>query len=83
MEALLSNDRQIAMHRNKLDFLEAPPNSLQFGFGDRRFEKMSREMSNYSDTLKLKTLHEINEDFRRSDQITLALMSSNAMPVLL
>ena len=43
---------------------------------------MAREIFDESDTLKIKTLTELNEDFRRSDFITLALMSSDILNVL-
>ena len=53
-----------------------------FAYGDLRYNKMAREIFDESDTLKIKTLTELNEDFRRSDFITLALMSSDILNVL-
>ncbi|EGR29633.1 rtdr1-prov protein, putative [Ichthyophthirius multifiliis] len=83
MENHLSNDRIISYHRNKLDYIESPENSLQFAFGDRRYEKMARQLVQETDILKLKILTEINEDFRRSDFINLALLSSDILEVLI
>ena len=83
MEELLSNDRQIAAHRIRQDYKPSPLNTLQFAYGDRRYEKFTYELSFVSDILKLKTLKEINEDFHRADSITLALLSSGLLAVLL
>ena len=83
MEYHLSNNRMISYHRNKLDYVESPENSLQFAYGDLRYEKMTRQLVQEADILKLKTLEEINEDFRRSDFINLALLSSDILAVLI
>jgi len=83
MEELLSNDRQISSHRIRQDYKPSPLNTLQFSYGDRRYEKFTYELSFVSDILKLKTLREINEDFHRADLITLALLSSGLLAILL
>lgn len=44
---------------------------------------MTKDLVLESDILKLKTLEEINEDFRRADFINLALMSSDIISVLI
>jgi len=82
MEVHLSNDRIIAYHRNRKDYVDAPENTLRFAYGDNRYEKMTKDLVCETDILKLKTLEEINEDFRRSDFINLALMSSDLLSVL-
>lgn len=82
MEVHLSNDRIIAYHRNRKDYVDAPENTLRFAYGDSRYEKMTKDLVCETDILKLKTLEEINEDFRRSDFINLALMSSDLLSVL-
>jgi len=43
---------------------------------------MTFELYHEDDILKLKTLEEINEDFRRGDNINLALLSSDLLSVL-
>ena len=79
MEANLSNDRQIALHRNKYDYVDVPPNTLMFAYEEDRYHKMTSELKSSSNILKLKTLEEINEDFRRGDSIVLCLKSSDLL----
>ena len=83
METYLTNDRFISFYRNRVDYKPSPINTLQFAYEDGRYDKMTRELNEGSDILRLKTLNEINEDFRRSDSITLAILSSNILLVLL
>ena len=83
MEDQLSNDRIISSHRNKYDYQESPQDTLQFAYGDRRYDKMARDMEEVSNVLKLKILNEINEDFRRADFVTLAILSSHLIQNLI
>jgi len=53
MEELLSNDRQIAFHRNKLDYVASPVDSLQLAYGDRRYKKMTNELNHGSDHIRV------------------------------
>lgn len=56
--------------------------TLRFAYGDRRYEKMTKDLVTESDELKLKTLEEINLDFHRADFINLALLSSDILDAL-
>lgn len=82
MESKLSNDRLIGAHRKKLDYVPSPADTLQFAYGDRRYEKMTSETYYQSDILKIKTLKEINEDLRRSDFTNLMILSSDFISVI-
>lgn len=53
MEELISNDRQIAYHRIKLDYEPSPKDTLQFAYGDLRYNKMAKEIYYESDLLKV------------------------------
>jgi len=44
---------------------------------------MTEELDVSSDVLKLKTLEELNDDFRRADKVTFALLSSDILKVLI
>ena len=50
-----------------------------FAYEEDRYHKMTKELLSSSNILKLKTLEEINEDFRRGDSIVLALKSSDLL----
>lgn len=76
MELLLSNDRKIASHRNRYSPPEHQENTLLLAYGDRKYEKMVLELADQDDELKLKILVEINEDFRNSNKIALASITS-------
>jgi len=54
MEELLSNNRQIAFHRVKLDYVASPVDSLQFAYGDRRYDKMAIELFRGSDVIRVR-----------------------------
>lgn len=62
--------------------MDAPENTLRFAYGDRRYEKMTKDLVTESDILQLKTLEEINLDFSRGDFINLALLSSDLLDAL-
>jgi len=53
MEEILSNDRQISYHRNKKDYVPSPVDSLQLAFGDRRYKKMTKELNNGTDIIRV------------------------------
>ena len=63
MNEHISADRLIGHHRAREDYLESPVNALQFGYGDKRYSKMTYELLNESDQLKEKTLRQAIEDF--------------------
>ena len=50
-----------------------------FAYEEDRYHKITREIKLSSNILKLKTLEEINEDFKRGDSIVLALKSSDLL----
>ena len=62
MEYHLRNEQRIAHHRNKEDYEPQPIDCLQFAYGDRRYVKMTDQIGNQEDLLKIKNLQEINED---------------------
>lgn len=76
MEFTLTNDRKIAAHRDRYSPPRDPPHTLLLAYGDRKYEKLVRELGFVHDELKLKVLLEINEDFRTSTKILLASMTS-------
>lgn len=63
MHEHLSSDRLIGHHRGREDYVESPVNSLQFGYGDHRYSKMTYELLREDDILKVKTLKQLIEDF--------------------
>jgi len=83
MEWHLSHDRRLASHRDRYEPPEHPANTLLLAYEDRRFAKMSRELKDSDDELKLKILHELNEDYRLSNKIVLSVMTSDIMAVLI
>lgn len=52
MNEQLTSDRLISHHRSREDYVESPVNSLQFGYGDHRYVKMTYDLLNESDILK-------------------------------
>lgn len=62
--------------------MPSPVDSLQLAYGDRRYVKMTKELSHGTDVIRVKVLNELNEDFRRSDFITLSLQSSEILKAL-
>lgn len=83
MEDLLSHDRIISYHRSRPDYKPSPENTLQFAYGDRRYEKFAFDLTYVSNILKLKILNELTDDFHRGDNVTLALLSSDLLNVLI
>ena len=63
MNELITSQQLIGYHRSKEDYLESPVNSLQFGYGDQRYSKMTYELLNESDVLREKILRQAIEDF--------------------
>jgi len=55
---------------------------LLLAYEDRRFEKMARELKDSENELKLKILHELNEDYKQANKIVLSVMTSDIMKVL-
>jgi hypothetical protein len=43
--------------------VDSEDNTLQFGYGDHRYTKMTFELKNEDDILKIKTLTQLIEDF--------------------
>ena len=82
MEDTLTLDRQIAFRRNKYDYIPPPENTLNFAYEKDRFTKMSDELKFDDNILKLKILHEINEDFRDSSKMVQAFVTSDIVHVL-
>ena len=76
-EKVLSFDRQIAFHRNKYDYVAPPKNTLMFAYEDWRYPRMAKQIKEEDDILKKKNLEQINLDFRRGDNIRLALEKSD------
>ena len=46
MNEHLSSDRLISHHRARQDYVESPPNTIQFGYGDHRYVKFTYELLN-------------------------------------
>ena len=63
MNEQLTSDRLISHHRSRFNYVESPPHTLQFAYGDHRYVKFTYELLNESDILKEKTLKQIEEDF--------------------
>jgi hypothetical protein len=63
MHEHISSDQLIGHHRTREDYVESPQNTLQFGYGDHRYLKMSYELLKEDDVLKEKTLAQLVEDF--------------------
>ena len=63
MNEHISADRLIGYHRSREDYVESSVNTLQFGYGDHRYTKMTYELLNESDILKEKILKQAIEDF--------------------
>ena len=82
MEETLSNPRFIAYHRNQINPEAHPKSTLTFAYGERKYEKMTREMQTTDDFLREKVVKEINEDFHQSDKINFALDSSDILDEL-
>ena len=82
MEWHLSHDRRQAAHRDRYEPPEHPANTLLLAYEDRRFEKMAQELKDSENELKLKIQHELNEDYRQANKITLSVMTSDIMKVL-
>lgn len=82
MEWHLSHDRRQAAHRDRYEPPEHPPNTLLLAYEDRRYEKMARELKDSENELKLKILHELNEDYKQANKIVLSVMTSDIMKVL-
>ena len=82
-EKVLTFDRQIAYHRNKYDYVAPPKNTLMFAYEDWRYPRMSNQVKNEEDVLKKKNLEQVNLDFRRGDNIRLALEKSDIYKELL
>mmetsp|Transcript_17292 Transcript_17292/g.15193 ORF Transcript_17292/g.15193 Transcript_17292/m.15193 type:complete len:99 (-) Transcript_17292:41-337(-) len=83
MEQYLTNDRQIAYRRAKMDYVDPDENTLRFAYEDGRHDKMSYELKYKDDVLKLKVLEEINEDFRDMTKVIKAINTSDVIHVLI
>lgn len=75
MEETLETSKFIAFHRNQINPTMAPKSTLTFAYGDRKYDKMSRQMAGTDNVLRTKILKEINEDFHRGDVLNEALES--------
>ena len=82
MEWHISHDRRLAAHRDRYEPPEHPANTLLLAYEDRRYAKMAQELKNSDNELKLKILHELNEDYRLANKIVLSVMTSDIMSVL-
>jgi hypothetical protein len=82
MEWHISHDRRLAAHRDRYEPPEHPANTLLLAYEDRRYAKMAQELKDSDNELKLKILHELNEDYRLANKIVLSVMTSDIMAVL-
>jgi hypothetical protein len=82
MERHISHDRRLAAHRDRYEPPEHPANTLLLAYEDRRYAKMAQELKDSDNELKLKILHELNEDYRLANKIVLSVMTSDIMAVL-
>jgi len=63
MDPNLTSDQLIGYHRSREDYADSEDNTLQFAYGDHRYTKMTYELKNEDDKLKIKTLKQLIEDF--------------------
>ena len=63
MHEHLSSDRLIGHHRARMDYSDSPVNTIQFAYGDQRYMKMTYELLREDDSLKIKTLTQLIQDF--------------------
>lgn len=80
----MTADRLINFHRVQYDYEEQHQDILMPAYEDRKFEVMERQINDeeMTDTLRVKILKEINEDFRSADKILLAFMTSELIHTL-
>ena len=46
-----------------MDYKDSPVNTIQFAYGDQRYMKMTYELLREDDSLKIKTLTQLIQDF--------------------
>ncbi len=63
MEETLENSCFISLHRNQVNPILQPKSTLTFSLGDRKWDKLQRQMGSDDNKLRTKILIEINEDF--------------------
>ena len=63
MHEHLSSDRLIGHHRARMDYSDSPVNTIQFAYGDQRYMKITYELLREDDSLKIKTLTQLIQDF--------------------
>lgn len=71
MERLLTSDRLISYHRNRLDIKPYPKSELNIAYLNRKYDQYYTHLSSseVEDSLKLKTLKEIYDDLQLGDEI--------------
>ena len=82
MENALSNDKIIALHRNKYDYIAPDENTIMLSYGNDRYISTTLGLYEGSNLLKYKILEEILNDFERGYDITLAILSSDIINVI-
>lgn len=82
MEENLANDCFISIHRNQINPQLHPKSTLTFAHGDRRYDKMTRQMASEDNVLRTKILIEINNDFHQGDKLNFALESDIIMELV-
>lgn len=69
MERLLTYDRYISFHRNKLDVQTYPSDKLNMAYLDEKFNQFKIHLESSPDNLIIKTLKEINIQLQEGDEI--------------
>lgn len=78
MERLLTYDRFISFHRNKLDVQPFPEDKLNMAYLNEKFDQFQIHLENSDDQLIIKTLKEINNQLSDGDEIyAYAILNTN------
>lgn len=69
MEKLLSYDRLISYHRNRLDVPAFPKTEINIAYEKEKYNDFKHHLKNSNDNLKIKTINEINNYLQNGEEV--------------